>query len=73
MSRAHQEAADLLDGLLGRSPDQEPPTLQELDYALERIEELSKEAMDDQDEAYLDAAGETILGLRARILSGQGS
>lgn len=69
MSRAHEEAAELLDRLLRRGPSDKPPTLEELNSALDRIEELSKQAMDDEDEAYLDSVGETILGLRAKLLS----
>ncbi len=69
MSRAHEEASELLDRLLRRDPDMQPPTIEELDTALDRIEELSKQAQDDEDEVYLDAAGETILELRAKLLA----
>jgi streptomycin 6-kinase len=70
MSRAQDETSELLDRLLQRGPDAQPPTLEELESALERIEELSKQAMDD-DEVYLDAAAETILELRAKLLTRQ--
>ncbi len=69
MSRAHEEASELLDHLLRRDAGAHPPTLEELDNALDRIEELSKQAQDDEDEVYLDAAGETILELRAKLLT----
>jgi hypothetical protein len=69
MSRAHESAAEILDGLLRRGSDQEPPTLAEIDEALESIEELSKEASSEEDETYLESAGETILGLRESALA----
>lgn len=72
MSRVHEEAAKLLDGLLVHTGGQVSPTIEELDYALERIEELGKEARDDDDEAYLDSVGETILNLRTKALSRKG-
>ena len=70
MSRVHEQAAEVLDELLQRGRDQEPPSLAEIDRALERIEELSKEAQSDEDEAYLDSVGETILGLRIAVRPG---
>jgi len=69
MSRAHEEAAELLDRLLRDRPDQQPPSLEEIDQALERIEELSKLAPSDVDETYLCSVGEAILGLRTSRLA----
>jgi len=64
MSRAREEAGELLDRLLGDRPDSLPPSQEEIDQALKRIEELSKLAKSDADEAYLCSLGEALLSLR---------
>lgn len=65
MSRAHEEAASLLEGMLRASPEDEPVSKKQIDLALDRIEELSKEVQTYEDEEYLASVAETLLGLRA--------
>jgi len=64
MSKVHGEAEELLDNLLRQRPDKGGPSLEEVDAAIERIEELSKMAQSDEDEEYLSSVAETLLGLR---------
>lgn len=65
MSKVHEEAARLLESLLRENPEDEPVSSRQIDQALERIEELSKEVQTDDDDAYLESVAETMLGLRA--------
>ena len=48
---------------------QQPASLAEIDAAIERIEELSKLAQSDEDEAYLSSVGEALLELRSSWLA----
>ena len=68
MSRVREEAGELLESLLA-DRSQQPASLAEIDAAIERIEELSKLAQSDEDEAYLSSVGEALLELRSSWLA----
>jgi chaperonin cofactor prefoldin len=68
MSRVRDEAGELLESLLA-DRSKLPASLEEIDAAIERIEELSKLAQSDEDEAYLSSVGEALLELRSSRLA----
>lgn len=68
MSRVRDEAGKLLDSLLA-DRSQQPASPEEIDAAIERIEELSKLAQNDEEEAYLSSVGQALLELRSSRLA----
>ena len=68
MSRVREEAGELLESLLA-DRSQQPASLEEIDAAIERIEELSKLALSDADKAHLSSVGEALLELRSSRLA----
>lgn len=69
MSKAHEEAGELLDNLLRNRANTDAPSLNEIEDAIDRIEELSKLVQTDEDEEYLKSVAETLLNLRAAGLA----